>query len=60
MKTDRFAGSAKKTKGTVKDTIGKVTADDNRHADGKADKAKGKVQSAIGGMMLAVRDALKI
>ena len=59
MDKDRIAGSAKKIKGSVKETIGKATGDTKLQADGKADKMEGKVQNAIGGVKDAVRDALK-
>jgi uncharacterized protein YjbJ (UPF0337 family) len=39
----------------VKETVGKVFGDKNLETDGKADKAAGKVQSAIGGLKDAVR-----
>jgi uncharacterized protein YjbJ (UPF0337 family) len=57
---DRITGATKEAKGTVKDAIGRATGDDNLQAEGKADKAQGKVQSAISGVMDAVRNALKI
>jgi uncharacterized protein YjbJ (UPF0337 family) len=60
MDKNRIAGAAKEAKGTLKDTIGKVTGDDDLQAEGKADKAIGKVQSAIGSMMVAVRAVLKM
>lgn len=60
MDKDRIAGAAKEVKGTVKDAIGKATGDDKLRAEGQADKAQGKVQSAIGGVMDAVRNALKL
>ena len=59
MDKDRIAGSAKVIKGTVKEAIGKATGDAKLETEGKADKAEGKVQNAIGGVKDAVRDALK-
>jgi uncharacterized protein YjbJ (UPF0337 family) len=59
MDKDRVAGSAKEVNGAVKEAIGKATGDTNLQARGKADKAEGKVQNAIGGVNDAVRDALK-
>jgi uncharacterized protein YjbJ (UPF0337 family) len=59
MDKDRIEGSAKIAKGTVKEAIGKVTRDAKLQADGKADKAEGEVQNAIGGVKDAVRDSLK-
>jgi len=59
MDTNRIAGSAKQAKGAVKAAIGKATGDAKLRADGKADKAEGKVQNAIGGLTDTVRDAIK-
>lgn len=59
MDKDRIAGSAKEAKGAAKEAIGKVTGDAKLRADGKTDKAEGKVQNVIGGVKDAVRDALK-
>ena len=59
MDKDRIAGAAKKIKGAIEETIGKVTGDAKLEAEGKADKAAGKVQNAIGGVKNTVRDALK-
>jgi uncharacterized protein YjbJ (UPF0337 family) len=36
-----------------------VTGDAKLQAEGKADKAAGKVQNAVGGVKDAVRDAVK-
>jgi uncharacterized protein YjbJ (UPF0337 family) len=55
MDKDRIAGSAKKIKGSIKETIGKATGDAKLEAEGKADKVEGKIQNAIGGL----KDALK-
>jgi uncharacterized protein YjbJ (UPF0337 family) len=55
MDKDRVAGSAKQVKGAVKETIGKVVGDSKLAAEGKADKAAGKVQNAIGGLKDAVK-----
>ena len=46
MDKDRVAGSAKQVKGAVKETIGKVVGDSKLEAEGKADKAEGKMQNA--------------
>jgi uncharacterized protein YjbJ (UPF0337 family) len=59
MDKDRIAGAAKQTKGTVKEAVGKLAGDAKLQADGRADKAEGKVQNAIGGAKDAIRDALK-
>jgi uncharacterized protein YjbJ (UPF0337 family) len=59
MDKDRIAGSAKEAKGEVKEIIGRVMGDAKLQADGKSDKAEGKVQNAIGGVKDAVREALR-
>jgi uncharacterized protein YjbJ (UPF0337 family) len=55
MDKDRIEGSAKQTKGAVKEAAGKVLGDKKLETDGKADKAAGKVQNALGGLKDAVR-----
>jgi len=40
-------------------SINKLTRDAKLQADGKADKAEGEVQNAIGGVKRAVRDSVK-
>ena len=57
MDKDRVVGSAKEAKGAMKETIGKAIGDAKLQADGKADKATGKLQNAIGGVKDALRDA---
>ena len=59
MDKDRVAGSAKQVRGAVKEVVGKVVGDAKLESEGKADKAAGKVQNAIGGVKDAVRDAVK-
>ena len=59
MDKDRIAGAANQAKGAVKDAVGKVTGDTKLQAEGKADKAAGKVQSTVGGAKDAARDATK-
>jgi uncharacterized protein YjbJ (UPF0337 family) len=59
MDKDRIAGSAKEIKGSVKETIGKVTGDAKLKSDGRADQLEGEVQNTVGGVKDAVRDALK-
>jgi uncharacterized protein YjbJ (UPF0337 family) len=55
MDKDRIKGSAEQAKGAVKETAGKVFGDKRLETEGKADKAAGKVQNAIGGLKDAVR-----
>jgi uncharacterized protein YjbJ (UPF0337 family) len=57
--TDRIKGAAQQAKGAVKDAAGKIIGDQKLQAEGKADKAAGKVQSAVGGAKDAMRDAMK-
>ncbi|CAA6604553.1 conserved hypothetical protein [Rhodospirillaceae bacterium LM-1] len=59
MDKDRIAGSAKQAKGSVKIAVGNALGDSKMVADGKDDKAMGKVQNAIGGVKDAVRDVLE-
>lgn len=58
MDNDRIEGAAKQMKGQVKDAAGKLTGDSKLQAEGKADKAGGKVQNAVGGVKDSVRKAL--
>jgi len=55
MDKDRVEGSANQAKGTVKEMAGKLTGDAKLEAEGKADKAAGKVQNAIGGLKDTLR-----
>ncbi len=57
MDKDRIHGAADQAKGAIKDAAGKVTGDTKLQAEGKADKLKGKVESAVGGAKDAIRDA---
>jgi len=59
MDKDRIEGSATQAKGAIKEAAGKVTGDTKLQTEGKADKAAGKVQNAIGGAKDAIRDATK-
>jgi uncharacterized protein YjbJ (UPF0337 family) len=59
MDKNRIIGAAKEVKGAMKQAIGEATGDAKLQADGKADKAEGKMQNAIGGLNDTVRDALK-
>jgi uncharacterized protein YjbJ (UPF0337 family) len=59
MDKDRIAGSAKEIKGSIKQAVGKALGDAKLQSEGKADKAEGKVQNAVGGLKDTVRDALK-
>ena len=48
MDKDRIKGSANQAKGSIKEAAGKVTGDSKLKAEGAMDKARGKVQSAVG------------
>jgi len=45
---DKTTGTLHEVKGTVKQTIGKITNDPNLEADGSAEKNSGKVQNIVG------------
>jgi uncharacterized protein YjbJ (UPF0337 family) len=53
---DRTEGAAKKMAGNVKEAAGKVTGDEKLKREGRADKAEGKVQNAIGGAKDKLRE----
>ena len=59
MDKDRIQGAADQAKGAVKETVGKAIGDVKLQTDGQADKLKGKIESAVGGVKDAVRDATK-
>jgi uncharacterized protein YjbJ (UPF0337 family) len=58
MDKDRIKGAAKQGKGKMKEFVGKVTGDEKTKAEGKADKAEGKVQNTYGGLKDKAREAL--
>jgi uncharacterized protein YjbJ (UPF0337 family) len=49
MDKDRVKGAAKNTTGKMKEAAGKMTGDSKMQAEGKMDRASGKVQNAVGG-----------
>jgi len=55
MDKDRIEGSARQVKGAVKEAAGKVLGDAKLETEGKADKAAGKVQNAVGGLKDTLR-----
>ena len=57
MDKDRIKGAANQAKGAMKDAAGRVTGDGKLQAEGKADKLKGKVQNAVGGVKDSLREA---
>jgi uncharacterized protein YjbJ (UPF0337 family) len=56
---DRIKGAANRAKGAIKKGVGKATGDTKLKAEGDAEKAKGKMQNAIGGTKDALREAFK-
>jgi uncharacterized protein YjbJ (UPF0337 family) len=48
MDKQRMEGGLKKATGTIKEKAGQVTGDRDLEAEGKMDKAEGKVRSAVG------------
>ncbi|HXP75243.1 MAG TPA: CsbD family protein [Stellaceae bacterium] len=59
MDKNRIVGSGKQIKGLIKEAVGKVVGDAKLQTDGKADKAEGKVQNAVGGFKDTLRDTLR-
>ena len=55
MDRDRIKGTAKQTKGALKEAAGRALGDAKLKGEGKADKAAGKVQNAFG----SVKDTLR-
>jgi uncharacterized protein YjbJ (UPF0337 family) len=50
MDKDRIKGSAEQAKGKVKEVAGKTTGDAKLEAEGKTEKAGGKIRNVIGGI----------
>jgi len=57
MDKNRVEGSIREGKGVAKEAIGKIVGDAKLQSDGKADRAIGKLQNAVGGATDALRDA---
>ena len=55
MDKDRINGAADQTRGSIKEAAGKVSGDTKLKVEGTMDKAKGKVESAVGGAKDALR-----
>ncbi len=55
MDKDRIAGAAKQAKGAIKEAAGKALGDAKLVADGKDDKAEGKIQNVVGELKDALR-----
>jgi uncharacterized protein YjbJ (UPF0337 family) len=56
MAEDRTKGALNKTKGVIKENVGKATGDRSTELAGKADQAKGTVQGKIGEAKEKIRD----
>ena len=50
MDKDRIDGAVERAKGAAKEIAGKITGDAKLEAEGKAQKAAGSVQNAVGGV----------
>ncbi|MGB7196420.1 MAG: CsbD family protein [Collimonas pratensis] len=59
MDKNRIEGVSKQVKGSVKETIGKITGNKRTEAEGVAEKAKGQVQTKVGEAADKARDAVK-
>jgi uncharacterized protein YjbJ (UPF0337 family) len=59
MNKDRIAGAAKQVKGAIEETVGKAVGDSKLTAEGKIDKAEGKIQSGIGAAKDEMKDDLQ-
>ena len=59
MHKDEAKGVGKQIKGAIKDAAGGLTGNERLQAEGKADKAAGKVQQKAGEFKDKARDALK-
>ena len=59
MDKDRVKGIAQQQKGAAKEGIGKLLGDEKLKAEGKMDKAEGKVWNAVGSTKDAIRDLNK-
>jgi uncharacterized protein YjbJ (UPF0337 family) len=59
MDKDRVEGAGHQAKGAVKDAAGKALGDKKMQTEGKAEKASGKVQNAVGGAKDAARETAK-
>jgi len=59
MHKDEAAGLGKQAKGAVKDAAGGLTGNEKLQAEGKMDKAEGKLLQKVGEVKDDARDALK-
>ena len=59
MHKDEVDGVGKQIKGSIKDAVGGLTGNEKLQAEGKLDKAAGKIQQKVGEAKDDSRDALK-
>ena len=59
MDKDRVEGAAKQAKGTIKETVGKVTGDDALKEEGLMDQAEGKVKEGAADVKSTVDGLVK-
>jgi uncharacterized protein YjbJ (UPF0337 family) len=59
MHKDEAKGAGKQVKGAIKDAAGGLTGNERLQAEGKMDKAAGKLQQKVGEAKDRSRDALK-
>jgi uncharacterized protein YjbJ (UPF0337 family) len=55
MDREHVKGAADKAKGSIKETVGKISGDTDLESEGKLDKAKGDVHNAVGDVKDAAR-----
>jgi uncharacterized protein YjbJ (UPF0337 family) len=56
MDKERVKGGVEKATGAIKEKLGRMTGDRHIEAEGKAEKAEGRVRSAIGHAKDAARE----
>jgi uncharacterized protein YjbJ (UPF0337 family) len=59
MNKDQVKGRVEQAKGSIKEVAGKTVGNRDLEAEGKIDKATGKVQAEYGDLKQDVKDALK-
>jgi uncharacterized protein YjbJ (UPF0337 family) len=55
MDKDRVEGKLDQAKGSVKETVGRVSGDRSTETSGQVEKAKGKVEEGVGETKDAIR-----
>jgi uncharacterized protein YjbJ (UPF0337 family) len=56
MDKERIKGGVRKATGAVKEKVGRMTGDRDMEAEGKVDKAEGRIRSGVGHAKDAVRE----